>query len=355
MRERRSIGLRRLAAQRISATSFTRPEQVVAWLGAVQAQDYLGALWAVGLRTAGANQSDVEQAIAARLIVRTWPMRGTLHFVAAADARWMLELLARRTATSGAASTRLRSFGIDERVLSQARRVLERALATGQPLTRPAVYATLDGAGIATEEQRGLHILWRLAQECVVCFGPREGNQQTFVLFDEWLPNAKSLPRDQALATVAERYFASHGPASLYDFAWWTGLPVTEARRAIALAGERLIEEPQGEERLWSREGDHGAASASAGPYILPAFDELLVGYKDRQAVLAAADGKRVMTGGLIRPIVVDQGRVVGTWARRITARGVVCTASPFAPLGVQTSRRLDAAFARYAQFWAPR
>ena len=351
MTERSSIAARRLAAQRVSSTDFTRPEQVVAWLGAVQAQDYLGALWAVGLRTTAATERDVEDAISSRLIVRTWPMRGTLHFVAAADARWMIQLLGSRVATSGGASTRLRSFGIDGRVLSQARRALERALGKGRPLSRPAVYRALDDAGIATGGQRGLHILWRLAQDCVVCFGPREGKQQTFALFDAWLPDAKALPREQALATVAARYFASHGPATLHDFAWWTGLSVADARRAVALAGDRLIEERQDDQRLWSVETGARRPPGPVVAHVLPAFEELLLGYKDRRAILATAESKRVMTGGIVRPIVVYQGRVVGTWTRTLTGRGVACAASPFAPLGPLLSKRVHAAFERYARF----
>jgi len=199
---------RRLATQRISSTAFTRPEQVVAWLGAVQAQDYLGALWAVGLRFNGATEREVERALEERTIVRTWPMRGTLHFVAATDARWMIELLAPRKVA--AVLSRLRSFGIDEAVLKRARRILTTKLDGGRRLTRSAAYAVLEDAGIATTAQRGLHILWWLAQHCIICFGPREGKQQTFVLFDEWLPQTKALPRQEALATLAHRYFTGH-------------------------------------------------------------------------------------------------------------------------------------------------
>jgi hypothetical protein len=199
----------RLEAQRVSAPRFTRPEELVSWLGAVQAQDYLGALWAVGLRTEMAREADVERALAEGAIVRTWPMRGTLHFVAAADARWMVELLAPRR-ISGAAS-RFRQLGLDDATFTRAGRVLEKRLAAG-PLTRPRVYDALEQARISTAGQRGIHILWRLAHETRICFGPREGKQPTFVLFDAWLPDARRLPRDEALAELAVRYFRGHGP-----------------------------------------------------------------------------------------------------------------------------------------------
>ena len=239
----------RLSAQRISATTFTRPDQVVAWLGAVQAQDYLGALWAIGLRLGAARQDDIERALADGDIVRTWPMRGTLHFVAAADARWLTELLAPRAVAK--AASRERTLGIDSAVLSRARRVLERSLDGGRRLARPEVYRVLERAKIATGGQRGLHILWRLAHACVICFGPRDGKQQTFVRFDDWLPRAIAMPRDEALAALAVRYFRGHGPATLADFAWWSGLTRSESQLAIELAGKQLHAATIGGSRYW--------------------------------------------------------------------------------------------------------
>jgi hypothetical protein len=343
------VALRRLGAQRISWTPFARAEEVVAWLGAVQAQDYLGALWAVGLRLTDGTQRDIERAIAERLVVRTWPMRGTLHFIAAADARWMTELLAGRPAA--AASGRLRSYSIDARVLSHARRVLVRNLEGGRQLTRPMVYSALETAGIATGGQRGLHILWRLAQDCVLCFGPRLGKQHTFVLFDEWLPAANRPSRDEALAMLAQRYFRSHGPATRRDFAWWSGLSLADARLAIELAGDWLVKELHDDEDLWSADVGVGPPESRGFTQLLPAFDEFLVGYTDRRAVLDVAGWERVVGGGVIPPVVVHDGRVLGTWRRTTTRREVVCSVAPFATLGRARSRGLTAALERYARF----
>ena len=333
----KEIAIRRLRAQHISGTAFTRPAEAVAWLGAVQAQDFSAALWAIGLRLTEGTAEDVERAIAERLIVRTWPMRGTLHFVAAADARWMIELLAGRPAA--AAANRLVSYGIDRGVLSRARRVLTRALEGRRALTRTAIYSALEDAGIATGHQRGLHILWRLAQDCVICFGPRDGKQPTFTLFDEWLPDARTLPREEALARLADRYFRSHGPATVRDFAWWSGLQVSEAHRAVALAGERLVEELHDGQPFWSAEMGGGALDVRGYLQILPAFDEFLVGYTDRTAVLDASRSGDVFRGGLIHPVVVHDGRVLGTWRRTMTRREVVCSVAPFVALGSRRSR----------------
>jgi hypothetical protein len=345
------IARRRFESQRLSRTTFTKPAEVVAWLGALQAQDYLGALWAVGLRLADACEADVERALAERTIVRTWPMRGTLHFVAAADARWITELLAPRVVAAGA--SRLAAAGIDGAVLTKARRALVRKLEGGRRLTRPAAYRVLEDAKIATGDSRGLHLLWQLAHDGVLCFGPREGKQQTFVLFEEWLPGAKRLDREEALAELARRYFTGHGPATIADFAWWSGLTRADGSRAVLLAGKGLEEEKIDGQRYWFAPSGkaRGGSRREAVAHVLPAFDELLVGYADRSASIDATDAKRVAGGGIFASILVVDGRVVGTWKRRIARHRVVLSTAPFAKPSVSRARAIDLAMRRYARF----
>lgn len=189
------LGAARLRAQRVTGDDERTPAEVVAALCAVQAQDYAGSLWAIGLRAPGSTEATVERAADERLIVRTWPMRGTLHFVAAADARWMLSLLTPRLLRGGAAHER--RLGIDERLLAKARRVLARALRDGRRLSRPDLYACLEAAGIATG-QRGIHIVCRLAMEGFLCCAGREGKQTAFALLEEWLPASPPRTRDDA-------------------------------------------------------------------------------------------------------------------------------------------------------------
>jgi hypothetical protein len=343
------ILVRRLDAQRLSSTTFRRPEQVVAWFGAMQAQDYLGALWAVGSRLLAPREQDVERALAERTIVRTWPMRGTLHFVAAADARWMIELLAPKPAA--AATSRLRSAGIDEAVLTRARRSLVKNLEGGRRLTRPAAYRVLERAKISTEGSRGIYVLWRLAHDGLICCGPRDGKKQTFVLFEEWLPEAKGLPREEALATLAHRYFSGHGPATLADFAWWSGLSLADARIARELAGKRIEEETLRGQRYCFVSSVRSSSASRGGAHVLPAFDELLVGYTDRSAALDARHVGTVLAGGIFNPIVVVDGRVVGTWKRLLRRREVVCSVAPFAALTAAKMRAVETALGRYAGF----
>ncbi|MBV9947000.1 MAG: AlkZ family DNA glycosylase [Myxococcales bacterium] len=345
----RSIVGRRLEAQLISSSPFTRPVDVVRRLGAVQAQDYLGSLWAIGLRLSRGSEGDVERAIAERTIVRTWPMRGTLHFVAADDARWMIEHLARRGAA--AAASRLRAMGIDDAVLSRARRALVAELEGGRRLVRDAAYRVLERARIATMGDRGLQILWSLAHEGLVCLGAREGKQHTIVLLDEWLAPARRLGRDEALGELAARYFTGHGPATARDFAWWSGLSLTDARWAIGAAGALLTEENIAGETYWCGRATHPEAPRRSGAHALPAFDEFFVGYKDRFAAVDPAHAAALDAFDLLGPCILVDGRLAATWKRRLSAATVTCSTKLLAPLRAEKLASLRRALDRYARF----
>jgi hypothetical protein len=342
------IGRRRLAAQRVGGAGLATPTDVVRHLGAVQAQDYLGALWAVGLRARNALEASVEAAIAAGSIVRTWPMRGTLHFVAAADIRWMLSLLAPRVLS--ASKGRYRQLELDDAVFAKCRRIFGKAL-PGRQLTRPALYRLLAESKISTAGTRGLHILGHLSQQGLICFGPRDGKQQTFALLDEWVPGATPFERDAALAELAERYFTGHGPATVHDFSWWSGLTLREARLGIALAASRLEREDAIGRTLWSG-GRSTSTAASVGAELLPAFDEYTVAYRDRTDVIDPRFIGRVQPGGgMLAPTLVIDGRVVGTWRRTLAKGSVAVTVSPFGGLTRASRELLEGAVARYARF----
>jgi len=346
----REIARLRLRNQRIAGTTFQKPADTVAWLGAVQAQDYPGALWAIGLRTAGATEEAIEKAVADRTIVRTWPMRRTLHFVAAADIRWMLELLA--SLSVARALPRLRQLELDERVLARCKKLFVRALQGGKQLTRNAMYQVLEAAHISTSDYRGLHILSQLAQEGLICFGAREGKQQTFALLDEWVPGAKPMARDEALEEVARRYFTSHGPATLQDFVWWSGLPVADARAAVEMAAPRLIRETIDGKAFWLSSSLPSAKDGSPYAYLLPAFDEYTVAYKDRSAVLDPLYAKRLNAGGgMLNPTMVVDGQVAGTWKRALKKETVVITPGLFGKLSRAETRAFAEAASRYGRF----
>ena len=336
--------------QRIGHKPFASPAATVRWFGAVQAQDYRGSLWAIGLRTRAASEASIELAVAERSIVRTWPLRGTLHFVAAADARWMLNLCAPRTLARSARRLE-QDHGIEGRVIARSAKVVTDALSGGNALSRPDLYRRLESAGIATGGSRGLHLLWWHANEGFICLGPRAGKQQTFVLLDEWLPTSQPISRDDSLAELARRYFCSHGPATVRDFAWWSGLAAADADVARESVARELDAITIDKQTYWQAAGTP-AARTKPGCHLLPAYDEYTVAYQDRSAVLSSEVAARADSGhGIFYPALVIDGQVAGTWSRQLLKESVAITCRPFARLDRRQSQALVAAAQRYAQF----
>jgi hypothetical protein len=351
----------RLHSHRISHTEFTKPHEVVAWFGAMQAQDYPHSKWAVGLRCAGVTDADVERAIADRSVVRTWAMRGTLQLVAAEDVHWLLSLVGPRIIARGAADD-LRRFGLDEAEFARIDTLLDKVL-RGVQLTRKETYAALEAHGIKTEGQRGYHILNRAGLKGKICFGAPQGKAETFALLDEWLSSAPSPSlsptgrgdkpkRDAALAELALRYFRSHGPATLGDFVWWSSLTVAEARAGLTGAQPKLIEEKVGDTTYWLADGAAPAKVQSPDVQVLPGFDEYLLGYTDRSLILEKAHNVSVIhSNGIFKPTVVVDGQIVGTWRRRVVKGKVIVTPMTFAPMTAQQQRAFTKALERYVAF----
>lgn len=323
--------------------------EVIAHLGAVQAQDYLGALWALGVRSSGATEREIEDAVAERAIVRTWPMRGTLHFVPAADARWMVTLLAPRVIRRSAA--RYRQLELTPPVLARAGAVVERALRDAGRLTRPALYECLERSGVRTTAARGLHVLSHLAHRGVICFGPREGKQPTLVLLEEWVRNPRRLSKEESLAELAHRYFTSHGPATLQDFMWWSGLTITEARAAVEMNESHLRQELVTELPHFQGRRRIPASRSRADAHLLPPFDELLVAYRNREAVVDERFVRRVIAGGMLWPTIVLGSRVVGSWRRQLGRGRVAVHLRPFVPLDASQRSAIEAAAEKYGAF----
>ena len=345
-----NIARQRLRNQHLARPQFHNPGDVVAWLGAVQAQDYLGALWAVGLRTRRAIEGDVEQAIADRAIIRTWPLRGTLHFVAPADVRWMLKYLAPRIVARS--SLRHKQLELDAAIFTRSTKVIVKALQGGRQRTRAAMYAVLEAARISTAGGRGLHILWKIAHDGVICFGTRRGKQHTFVLLNEWVPPARMPERDEALAELARRYFTSHGLATLQDFGWWSGLAAADARSAVEMVRPHLLQATIDGQAYWLPSSKPAAGRAARMSFLLPAFDEYTVAYRDRSAVLATRWANA--GAGALSPTIVIDGQVVGTWTRTRKDDTVVITPLPFAKLGDAGTHAVAAAAQRYRRFLVP-
>jgi len=219
------IAHRRLHNQHITRRTLETPQALVEWLGAVQAQDFAAAKWALGLRLQGVTDDDIEQAFTDGAILRTHVMRPTWHFVSPADIRWLLALTAPHVRAASAYYNR--KLELDDAVFRRTNAVLANALQGGKQLTRDELASALQQAGIATDgEQRVTYIMMRAELDGVICSGARRGKQFTYALLAERAQQARTLDRDEALAELTMRYFTSHGPATIQDFVWWSGLTV---------------------------------------------------------------------------------------------------------------------------------
>ncbi|GAA2583370.1 winged helix DNA-binding domain-containing protein [Winogradskya consettensis] len=328
--------------------------EIVEWFGAMQAQDMASGLWSLGVRLPGSTRADIDAALERREAIRTWPMRGTVHLVPPADAHWMLELMGVR-ALAGVAKRR-ETLGLTEKTVDQAVEVLTAALQGGKRLTRAECLAALTDGGIEVTGQRGYHLLWYAAQRGVTCIAPHRGKDQTFVLLDEWVPHSHRPTRDEALALIAHRYFRSHGPATVHDFARWTGLTLTDSKKGIALAGPALT--PVTVETTTMYADPTLLDSAPAPPddwAALPGFDEYMLGYKDRTMLLDPTHFEAVVPGGngIFQSTLLENGRVAATWKRTLTKKAVAVQIIPLIPLKPPARKRAETALTPYATFTA--
>jgi len=330
---------------------------VVTWLGAMQAQDLASGLWSLGIRLPGASLAEVEAALEAGEVLRTWPMRGTVHFVPSRDARWMVEILGERPLAR--ASSRRAVIGLDGAVADRAVDVLGEALAGGRRLTRAQCLETLATAGVPVPGQHGYHLLWYASQRGVTCIAGSLGGEQAFALLDDWAPDPHRPERDEALGIIALRYFRGHGPATRQDFTHWTGLTAADARRGLAVAGDALTTvRSDGRELHLAADllDQHRAAPQHLGAddlLAVPGFDEYMLGFKDRALFLAPEHLSAVVPGGngIFRATLVRQGRVIGTWTRALDRGDVLVKPLPLVPLDSTEQQALEDAWLPFARF----
>jgi hypothetical protein len=346
------IALRRLSAQRLTGEPFSSAAEAVGWLGAVQSQDYAGAKWALGQRTLGVDDADLDRLFEEGAILRTHVMRPTWHFVLPADIRWLLNLTASRVKAILAPYDR--RLEIDPPLLARSHAVLESALMDHRHLTRTELAGGLEAAGIPASGQRLSHLVMHAELDALICSGPRRGKQFTYGLLEERAPSAHPLDRDEGLAELARRYFGGHGPAQAQDCAWWSGLTVGEVRRGLELAGPALAGEVIGGKSYWSAPDAPRAAVPAPIVHLLPNFDEYLVAYRDRGAALdpsRAFDGAPFPYGNILAHVVVLNGQVWGGWKRRSEGRMTVVELGPLDVLDPIERAALQAAADRFAEF----
>jgi hypothetical protein len=340
------IAAERLHNQCIARGLRADAAALVARFGAVQAQEYPFAKWGLALRLARARaDAEIDAAFDAGQILRTHVLRTTWHFVAPDDIRWMLDLTGPRVGRM--LVTYARRQGLDARTLMRATSLIERALGGGRSLTRAELGARLARAGLRFSGTPLAFITMFAELEGVVCSGPRRGRQFTYALLADRAPNARRLPREDALAELVRRYFSSHGPATIRDFVWWSSLTVADARRGLAMTGASR-ETIDGLD-YWRIGGARARPGTPAAVHLLPIYDEYLIAYRDRVAVPHASPA---LPGGVtFRHALIADGQVAGTWNLRRTAGGLAVQVTPVRRLPARARAGVAAAADRFGRF----
>ena len=345
------VAYRRLHNQRLEGEPSTAPRDVVRWLGAVQSQDYGPAKWSLGERSRGAVDADVDRAMAEGSILRTHLLRPTWHFVLPEDIRWVQQLTAWRVHAQNAYYYRQTGLE-DPGVREKARRLIVEALRGGNHLTRRELEGVLQTGGIASTGLRTVYILMDAELDCVICSGPLKGRQHTYALFDERVPAAPALTRDEALAALALRYFTSRGPATAKDLRFWCSLTLADIQRGIELVASRLVKEEADGLTLWSAPGEAPPRPPLPRVHLLQGLDEYFVGYGesrgfcDQSGVRPSPVDRAIYNGALIL-----DSQLAGHWKRTVTKRSVTFTVALRTPFDDGQMAALQAAADRHGAF----
>jgi hypothetical protein len=312
----------RLQSQQISVHDFKKPEDIVAWMGAMQAQDFAMAKWAVGLRLKNSTEQQVQEAIDDGKIIRTHALRPTWHFVTPENIYWMLEISAPQIKTQ--MRSRDKQLGLSEKIYSKSNSIIEKALLKNKFLDRDEIVKELSKAKIATDEYRSGHLLLRAELDGIVCSGPTKNKKQTYALLSERVPHYKKLAREEALAKLAQSYFSSHGPATLKDFAWWSGLRMKDVNDAVNPVKKNFIAENVDGETYYFNDS-FSKIKKNNTIFLLPAYDEFLISYKNRNASLLLEHKQHALSqNGIFRPVIVINGQAAGIWKRTFSKDKVI-------------------------------
>jgi hypothetical protein len=341
----------RLRNQQLTHSDRRNPAQVVAWLGAMQAQDFTAAKWAIGLRAPGCHDATVEQAFNDGHILRTHVLRPTWHFVAAADIRWLIALSGPRVHAANAYY--YRQSNLDAKTFDRSCAMIHRVLAGGKAMTRQELAVYLKRAKVPADGLKLAYLMMHAELEGVICSGPRRGKQFTYALLEERAPGARVLDRLAAVAELAKRYFTSHGPATARDFVWWSGLTVNEAQQGIEAVGPSLNQQTIDGRAYFGAAPRTVAAHKGSTAFLLPNYDEYLIAYKDRASVLGTAGAANIVarSGGAFANHVVIDGRLAGSWTRTLRANSALIEVAPYKKLTATQARAVSAAAELYGEF----
>ena len=311
----KEIANARLVNQQLTDSKFQSIYELVSYMGALQAQDYAMSKWAVGCRVTDSTDMQIEKALDEGLLIRTHVLRPTWQIVLSHNARWMLQLTAPAVKTASASI--FKRLELDEALLNRCNVIIRRDLEGGKHLTRGELMIALANEGIVTSDNRSSLIMMRAELDRIVCSGVRRGKQLTYALFDERIPQTPDITKEEALARLAKLYFTSRGPATVYDFSWWSGLSVTDAKKALELLKGSLQLIQLDGQNYWFSENQSLKTDEKSSFLLLPAFDEYLIAYRDRSAKLDLANTREVITvNGIFKPTVVENGKIIGSWKR---------------------------------------
>ena len=341
----------RLRNQLLLQTNMMEPTQVVEWLGAVQAQDYAGAKWGLGQRMEDATDAAIDNAFNEGKILRTHVMRPTWHFVSPEDIRWILMLTAPRVHAANAFM--YRQLELDKAILSKSYKVLEKALLGNRHLTRSELASAFKKVGILAEGLRLGYFMMSAELDGLICSGARRGKQFTYTLLEERAPQVKPLKRDEALAELTRRYFASRGPATLQDFTWWSGLTMADAREGIEMVKSQFVSEELNGQVYWFADSASPVRKISPTAHLLPNYDEYFIGFKDRTSI-----GSRMRTlhleensAALNTHIIIIDGQVVGGWMRTLKKNVVIIELNLLTDLTKAEKRAVTETANKYGKF----
>jgi len=340
----------RLISQQVAEARFGTVKDLVGWMGALQAQDLPMAKWALGVRLPGSTVEVVEAALDRGEILRTHLLRPTWHFVTADDIYWMLELTAPHIKAS--LKSRDRDLALTETIFAQSNSIIEKALGNGEHLRREELVAELNTASIATDKNRASHLLFRAELDGIVCSGATRGGRPTYALLEDRVPNKRLLTRDEALANLARRYFTSRCPATRQDFSWWSGLTAGAAKQALEMVKSDFTSETIGSRDYWVSNSLPVVETRMNAAYLLPAYDEMIISYRDRGPSLPfSAYNKIVSINGLFRPVIVVNGQVTGIWKRTIEKARVLVEPELFKEPDHATWRLIEEAAMQFGRF----
>ena len=339
----------RLLDQQLICPQFSTPHDVVSWMGAMQAQEYRMMRWAVGMRTKKPSAKAFEKAYNDGSIIRTHLFRSTWHLVAAEDYRWMIDLCSAKAKSGIRGWIKMNGLSISEDEEFRFQEYIRQALKGKGSLSREAIESIVKDSPFREELPRLKYQMILAEVSGIICSGNLVDGERNYVLADEKIPVQRTLPREDALAELARRYFKSHGPATLEDFVWWTGMNIGDCRRGVEAIKDELIEERWKGLTFYLHQSARTRGFRSGCVHLLPAYDEYLIGYKSRHVALHpdhrhhAHDQK-----GIFWPVILCGGEVIGNWS---AAGGKVRT-EVFHPDASLNQEAVEEEIERYQKFW---